>query len=341
MCGILGLVRSPNDSRTSTHPVCAATTIVQHRGPDDEGFLLWDGVTSRAYAGVDTAERSRVEHGLDQLPADASWRVAFGHRRLSIVDLSPLGHQPMVHEATGLAICYNGEIYNFAELRIDLEHEGHHFRSHSDTEVLLHAWLEWGPACLDKLNGMFAFLVLDPRGGGSLHAVRDRFGVKPLYYARVNGLLGFASEVKQIRALPGFRHQLDETVARDYLAFGLVDHTERTFDAAVRHLGGGEHAVVKLDHPDLPMSMQRWYDLAPATFGFGCVPMCPSAPVYRVDWIRRLSFASPVGSSMRKREANARSPSPLATKNNASMSGDLRSKLWRKLARTRCGYGRA
>jgi asparagine synthase (glutamine-hydrolysing) len=299
MCGILGLVRSPNDSRTSTHPVRAATTIVQHRGPDDEGFLLWDGVTSRAYAGVDTAERSRVEHGLDQLPADASWRVAFGHRRLSIVDLSPLGHQPMVHEATGLAICYNGEIYNFAELRIELEHEGHHFRSHSDTEVLLHAWLEWGPACLDKLNGMFAFLVLDPRGGGSLHAVRDRFGVKPLYYARVNGLLGFASEVKQIRALPSFRHQLDETVARDYLAFGLVDHTERTFDAAVRHLGGGEHAVVKLDHPDLPMSVQRWYDLAPATFRGSTGDAAVELHALLSDSVRlRLRADVPVGSCL-------------------------------------------
>src|SRR6185312_7267544 len=101
----------------------------------------------------------------------------------------------MMHRASGLAVSYNGEIYNHIELRRELLQRGHELRSHSDTEVLIHAWLEWGPDAPSHFNGMFAFVLLDPRNGGSLHAVRDRYGIKPLYYARVNGLIGFASEI--------------------------------------------------------------------------------------------------------------------------------------------------
>lgn len=172
----------------------------------------------------------------------------------------------MVHAASGLAVCYNGEIYNHVELRHDLERLGHGFVSHSDTEVLLHAWLEWGPECVDRLNGMFAFVMLDPRSGGTLHAVRDRFGVKPLYHARIGDLVAFASEIKQIRTLPGFEHRLDEAVARDYLAFGLLDHTARTFDVGVTQVRGGERVTIRLDDPALPIRTDRWYDLQPRRF---------------------------------------------------------------------------
>ena len=266
MCGILALVRHSGAER-STAPLRAATELVRHRGPDDEGYLLWDGLAMpRVFAGAETSRSARDHLALGGLPAAFHWRVAFGHRRLSIIDLSPAGHQPMVHGPSGLAVCYNGEIYNHLELRAELAGCGHEFRSHSDTEVLLHAWLEWGPDALPRLNGMFAFVLLDPRGGGTLHAVRDRFGVKPLYYARVNDTIAFASEIKQLRSLPGFVPCLDEAVARDYLAFGLVDHTSRTFDAGISQLRGGERAVLPLDDAELPLQIQRWYDLRPETF---------------------------------------------------------------------------
>lgn len=267
MCGILGLVRALGGMDPSTGMVRAATTIVRHRGPDDEGYLLWkEGVHPRVFAGRDTARDSRDMHLLPDLPGVADWRVAFGHRRLSIVDLSPAGHQPMVHRPTGLSVCYNGEIYNHVELRRELEDSGHEFVSHSDTEVLLHAWLEWGAECLPRLNGMFAFVLLDPRGCGAIHAVRDRFGVKPLYFARVGGLLAFASEIKQIRTLPAFAHRLDEQIARDYLAYGLIDHTARTFDAGIAQLRGGERATVSLDDPTLRVEVARWYDIGKRRF---------------------------------------------------------------------------
>lgn len=262
MCGILGLARARGAAPVSARSVMQATEIVRHRGPDDEGYVLWtDGTTPRRFAGPDTTTASRRAYALDDLPLHADWRVALGHRRLSVVDLSAAGHQPMVHAETGLAVCYNGEIYNHLELRAELEQLGHRFRSASDTEVLLHAWLQWGTDCLQRLNGMFAFMLLDPREPATLHAVRDRFGVKPLYVSRVGGLLAFASEIKQIRALPGFAHRLDEDMARDYLAYGLMDHTARTLDAGVSQLRGGERASLRLDDPALTLDVRRWYDL--------------------------------------------------------------------------------
>jgi asparagine synthase (glutamine-hydrolysing) len=266
MCGILGLVRATS-ADSSTAPLRTATELVRHRGPDDEGYLLWDGVSpSRVYAGAETSSAARNALRLGDMPNAADWQVAFGHRRLSIVDLSPAGHQPMVHRPSGLAVCYNGEIYNHVELRRELSQRGHSLRSHSDTEVLLHAWLEWGPDAMSHFNGMFAFVLLDPRNGGSLYAVRDRYGVKPLYYARISGLIAFASEIKQLRSLPGFAPSLDEGVARDYLAFGLVDHTSRTFDARISQLRGGERAVVSLSDPQLSIHVERWYDLRATPF---------------------------------------------------------------------------
>jgi len=266
MCGILGLVCRAA-GLASTSDVVRATDIVRHRGPDDEGYVLWKPYSGPSvFAGKETDRESRNTHRLLDLPEAGDWRVALGHRRLSIVDLSPNAHQPMVHDATGVTVCYNGEVYNHIELRRELEALGHTFRSRSDTEVLLHAWLEWGPECLNRFNGMFAFLLLDPREPATLHAVRDRFGVKPLYYARVGEYLAFASEIKQIRSIPGYVRQLDEAIAADYLAYGRVDHTARTFDSAIDEIRGGERACVALDDPTSPVRLLRWYNLEPRSY---------------------------------------------------------------------------
>src|SRR5688500_3622440 len=135
MCGILGLVRLGAGVRAPTAPLQCATEIVRHRGPDDEGYGIWaSGRAPLVYAGEDTTEASRSVHRLASLPEIAEWQVGLGHRRLSIVDLTPAGHQPMVHSRTGLTVVYNGEIYNYVELRRELAALGHHFASQSDTE---------------------------------------------------------------------------------------------------------------------------------------------------------------------------------------------------------------
>ncbi len=154
MCGIAGLITQNPEAR-----IGAMLKAIEHRGRDDEG--IW---TSPAIDG-------------------AGQRVCFGHRRLSIIDTSSAGHQPMISHDGRLVVILNGEIYNYRELRDHLQSKGRTFRTQTDTEVLLAAWAEWGEDCLPRLNGMFAFALWDERER-ALYLVRDRVGIKPLYYAR-------------------------------------------------------------------------------------------------------------------------------------------------------------
>lgn len=261
MCGITGVININRNTHTSY--LQKATTIIQHRGPDDEGFSLWDGETAPTiFCGQDTAPDSKEFHGITTLPSSADWKVGFGHRRLSIVDLSPAGHQPMIDQTTGIAISYNGEVYNYKEIRPELEALGHRFVSHSDTEVILKAWVQWGPACLNKFNGMFGILILDPRNGGHLYAVRDRFGVKPVYWTKTENYFGFASEIKQLKVLPDFETNLNQNIAYDYLAYGQIDHTNQTFDTNIFQLRGGQ--IMTVDLQSYSYKIEDWYTL-PAT----------------------------------------------------------------------------
>ena len=169
-------------------------------------------------------------------PSCAGRDLAFGHRRLSIIDLSPLGNQPMAYRS--LTVTYNGELYNYIELREELKQLGHRFSSQSDTEVLLHSWAEWGPECLSRLNGIFAFLLWDA-DRRTLFAARDRLGVKPLYYRLDAGEMAFASEIKAILAVAHERPVVDEALVFDFLATGRLDHEEGTMFLGVRRLPGG------------------------------------------------------------------------------------------------------
>ncbi len=186
MCGITALLQ-PGVPRADGALVERMGRTMRHRGPDGEGVMV-DGP------------------------------VALHHMRLSIIDLAD-GAQPM--EADGLAVTYNGEIYNYVELRDELRARGHAFRTASDTEVLLRAYAEWGEACVDRLVGMFAF-VLHDRPRGRLLVVRDRFGIKPLYWCRSGGTLAWASEIKALLRLPGFEADPDYDAIRDYLTFQFV-----------------------------------------------------------------------------------------------------------------------
>ena len=196
MCGIAGIVHTdgiPVDERV----LGAVTDRMRHRGPDDRGLHLAAG------------------------PAGSGLHAGLGHRRLSIIDLSPLGHQPMANENETVWITFNGEIYNYKSLRADLVAKGHTFRSETDTEVIVHGYEEYGENVCRKLSGMFAFGVWDCAAGRLLLA-RDRFGKKPLYYCKEGNRFSFASELKSFRELPGFTPALDLTSLALYLAFEYV-----------------------------------------------------------------------------------------------------------------------
>jgi asparagine synthase (glutamine-hydrolysing) len=261
MCGILAIIN--NTRATTTKSLAAATAVISHRGPDDEGFLTWSpGDAAKIYAGKDTAPSTRAHWQYPDLPADASFKTGLGHRRLSILDLSPAGHQPMIYEKAGLAITFNGEVYNYLEIKAELEVLGHHFHSTSDTEVLLHAWEEWGPECLNDFNGMFAFVILDYEKN-ELFACRDRFGVKPLYYYRGKNSTYFASEIKQIRTSPDYKFELNETIARQFLAIGASEHTDNTFDTNIKQVPAGHYLHVDLSTEAPVLVPEQWYTLMP------------------------------------------------------------------------------
>src|SRR5487761_902452 len=187
MCGICGIAGGdPADGRELVHRMCAAMV---HRGPDDEGIVQLDG-------------------------------VALGMRRLSIIDLEG-GHQPMRNEDSSVWVVQNGEIYNHLELRKLLIAAGHSFNTESDTEVLVHGYEEWGEGMLERLNGMFAFALLDRRRASVLLA-RDRMGIKPLHYAIDGKRLVFASELKALLRDPALRREVDPVALDQYLAYEFV-----------------------------------------------------------------------------------------------------------------------
>jgi asparagine synthase (glutamine-hydrolysing) len=164
--------------------------------------------------------------------------VGLGHRRLSIVDLSPMGHQPMCSLDGRHWIVFNGEIYNYLDLRKELEALGIGFVSHSDTEVLIAAFREWGVGCLSRLNGMFAFLIYDTQTQ-SVFAARDRFGVKPLYYRISKDCISFSSEIKQFTVLPDWQAEMNRQRVYDFLNWGIIDHTDETLFNGVYQVRAG------------------------------------------------------------------------------------------------------
>lgn len=200
---------------------------LHHRGPDDGGFLL-DGA------------------------------VALAHRRLSIIDLTEGGHQPMLTADRRHAIVFNGEIYNFVELREELVSLGCRFLTQSDTEVILHAYRVWGRACVERFNGMWAFALLD-RASGEVFLSRDRFGIKPLYYVHDERRFAFASEIKGLLAgLPELRRASDAMV-HHFMPSGALDDGEETFFEGVRSLPAAHNMVLRLDGFQAPT--RRYWDV--------------------------------------------------------------------------------
>lgn len=261
MCGILSIINKKVSNRSED--LLNACSIIKHRGPDDEGLLTWAGEGAPiVWAGKDTAGSTLAHWKYNTLHPGQSYKVGFGHRRLSILDLSPLGHQPMVNKQTQLAITFNGEVYNYLEIKQELSQKGHTFSGTSDTEVILHAWQEWGVKCLEKFNGMFAFVILDYKNN-ELFAVRDRFGVKPLYYYDGANSLYLSSEIKQIRTAPDYSFQLNEPVAKQYLAYGTCEYGADTFYDNIKQIEGGHYLRIDLAKDDNKPEIVKWYTLTP------------------------------------------------------------------------------
>jgi len=196
MCGITGLL-GPK-VRAGAHCLEPMTRALRHRGPDDSGLWCRDFAVERE-----------------------PFQVALGHARLAILDLSAAGHQPMSDPSGCLTIAFNGEIYNFRELRRELAQRGHPFQTECDTEVLLAAWKEWGAEALQRLHGMFALALWDAQRQ-QLTLGRDRLGIKPLYYQFADGLLLFASELGALRQHEAFRPEIDRQALADYMRTGYV-----------------------------------------------------------------------------------------------------------------------
>jgi len=212
MCGIYGFVQLDRSKRADPAPLEAMGKSLVHRGPDDFG------------------------HMNDQY-------VAFGHRRLSIIDLSEHGRQPMSNEDGSVWVTFNGEIYNFQDHVDWLIGRGHRFRSHSDTEVILHLYEEFGIDCLDKLNGMFAFALWDKKKG-EVFMARDRAGIKPLQYAVTGGQVVFASEIKALLKHPAVSKRIDPFAINEYLSFESVPGPRTIFSEIKKLLPGNYLKIV-------------------------------------------------------------------------------------------------
>lgn len=238
MCGISGVVNC-GDRET----LARMTHVQAHRGPDDSG--LWE----RTFP-------------------DGSY-IGLGSRRLAILDLSTVGHMPMCNEDRTVWITYNGEIYNFGELRRELEGKGHLFRSHTDTEVVVHLYEEEGPDCVKRLNGMFAFAICDLRSGTpALFVARDHFGIKPFYYFHDDDRFAFASEIKSLLQVPETKAELDPQALHQYLTFLWVPDPKTMF-RGIRKLAAGHWATLQ----NGKLNIQQYWDLS----------FPPAAHVYTVS----------------------------------------------------------
>ena len=225
MCGISGLIYK-NHQNVNNTIVKDMNNIISHRGPDDEGFYF-------------------------------DKNLSFGHRRLSILDLSSDGHQPM-HFSNKYTITYNGEVYNYLEIKDELIKEGYNFTTQTDTEVILASYDKWGEDCVHKFNGMWAFSIYD-KLKNIIFCSRDRFGIKPFYYFDDNEIFSFASEMKQFQALPSFKATVDEDVVYNFLANSLFNYNENTFFKTIKQLMGGCNLIYDLNLHNF--TTIKWYEI--------------------------------------------------------------------------------
>lgn len=248
MCGITGIF-SVNGLGQYYSALQAANDMVKYRGPDGAGFALFNT----------RSQNGRIIPRTESLPdndAIGDMTLALGHRRLAIIDLSDAGLQPMSNNDESVWITFNGEIYNYLELRSELQSTGYRFRSQSDTEVILAAYDAWGENCVSRFNGMWAFAIADLKRQ-KLFCSRDRFGIKPFHYYSNGEQFVFSSEIKQLLCFPFVPKQVNKRTVYEFLAYGAVDNSQETFFVEIYNLLPGHNLT--LDLRDRSLTTTKYY----------------------------------------------------------------------------------
>lgn len=252
MCGFSGIVDFKNTGgRKLEQCLRSMNEQLIHRGPDDHGYLL----ASLGNSSAPIRFHEQIQNFSNEEINNCN--LGFGHQRLSIIDLSSAGAQPMPSNDQRLWVVYNGEIFNFIEIRDELKALGTVFRTQSDTEVILHAYERWGESCLQRFNGMWAFAILD-RQKNKIFCARDRFGIKPFYYYLDSQFFIFASEIKAILEHPHFKRSPNDRMLFDFLMYGNQDHTDETFFEGVKQIPPAHYLTVGSHGEN---EMKRWWDI--------------------------------------------------------------------------------
>lgn len=244
MCAIVGIVSSAD---SSLNDIVGMLEKVSHRGPDGRGVLRVDSSGS---------VRAKFDESSGETE-ESTERIALGHCRLAILDVSKAGLQPMVSRSRKTWICFNGEVYNFRELRDELRASGYLFSTGSDTEVVLAAWEEWGAQCFERFNGMWALAIWDGVKQ-KLILSRDRFGIKPLYFTVWEDRLIFASEIKGLLVDEAIPRTPNDAVIAAYLKFGMVNHSNETFFQDIQAFPAGHYAEVDWNEPGSFVPIRFW-----------------------------------------------------------------------------------
>jgi asparagine synthase (glutamine-hydrolysing) len=249
MCGIAGILSHKGINRNE---ILKMSSRLAHRGPDGFGYLLFSPKT-----GI------RIFHNTE-LPffEDNEYSLCLIHRRLSIIDLSEKAVQPMADSTGSVFVTYNGEIYNYLELRKELENLGEIFQTDSDTEVLINAYKRWGIDCVNKFNGMWAFIIVD-LAKKKIFASRDRFGIKPLFYSQQGETLYLSSEIKSIVSIESHIWKPNKKIVADYLFFGIHDHSQDTFFDNIYNITAANNASIAFPEGSIKIDFQRYWSISP------------------------------------------------------------------------------
>ncbi|MEO8760848.1 MAG: asparagine synthase (glutamine-hydrolyzing) [Bacteroidia bacterium] len=255
MCGIAGILSLEGVEGADLYKM---SVVLQHRGPDDEGFLLAHPQAPQYLKGNDTInELTHLPH-INQTNNNSKSNIGLLHRRLSIIDLSPAGHQPMPYAENKYQLIFNGEVYNYKELKETLLAKGFTFKTDSDTEIILAAYMHWGTDCVTHFVGMWAFALYDTEKK-MLFLSRDRFGVKPLYYTIHKNKLAFASEIKALLALDFVQPEADMESVYEYISFGATANPAANLFKQVQCLEPGHNMCIAIE--TLKLSIEKYYDL--------------------------------------------------------------------------------
>ncbi len=261
MCGIAGIYGIKKNTKIDLSLLQKMTGLIIHRGPNDEGYLIANDSEDRmrAFCGDDSSDA--IKRKLPHCSDDISARIGFGFRRLPTVELSDWGHQPMFDPKLGLGIIFNGEIYNHYELRDELTGMGYSFGGHSDTEVIIKAYHAWGEDCVHRFLGMWAFSIWDTKTQ-TLFLSRDRFGIKPLYYAQDRDFFYWGSEIKQILATEISKTQNAAMIWRSMKVNAMMVYDDETYWQEIRSLLPGHNLTIR----DQKIQIHRYFALDPDDF---------------------------------------------------------------------------